>query len=701
MITAGGKPLEERQKLDANGYCVRRLSNGDAIVSVRHDGCRDILVEGDDPQQAGDDAQMQYQGPWSIMDDPEAFGKRVRVACTDGAAASFSFEGNQVRLIGRADPQGGRADVYVDGAKQLVGIDCWCPQKRSQHVLYYKNGLSVGRHEIKVVARGTKNLLSGGAQVYVDAVQWSAAEGRSGFGEGEGPSETQRDTLAQAFMPGITLDEVNRAPSGWMPERNRTISVGAPERPDVVLPSDSALRTVFARVRALPLVAYVDSAANQPLVAHPPAPGKIVRTTTIADLGITEWTLSNGIRVLLKPTDFKNDQVLLSGRRPGGYSVLDDADHHVATLSDYVLGGAGDFSDNQLRRMLTGKVASAGVSVGENGEAAYGSASPRDLQTMFELFWLNATAPRLDTALFNAGRAMMKAEMQNSRNTPEQAFGDTADLVMANYNPRVRLFQPELLDSLDVARAFALYRQRFASFNGFTFYLVGNFTLDGIRPLVERYFGALPTHGPMEHFVDRHIRPPDGAVTRVVRKGTAPKAYQRIIFHGPFDYSWEHRLELDALQQLLDMRLRDALREDKGGTYGVGVSASGSWIPYRHYSVALSFGSAPERTEELAAAAFAVIDSVKRAGPTADEMAKIRETLLRSHETGLRENAAWIGWMSDHDEDGRDLHTIVQYPSLVQRLTVDQVRDAARRYLNLTQYARFTLLPEGAPKPAP
>ena len=228
-----------------------------------------------------------------------------------------------------------------------------------------------------------------------------------------------------------------------------------------------------------------------------------------------------------------------------------------------------------------------------------------------------------------------------------------------------------------------------------------NFTLDGIRPLVERYFGALPTHGPMEHFVDRHIRPPDGAVTRVVRKGTAPKAYQRIIFHGPFDYSWEHRLELDALQQLLDMRLRDALREDKGGTYGVGVSASGSWIPYRHYSVALSFGSAPERTEELAAAAFAVIDSVKRAGPTDDEMAKIRETLLRSHETGLRENAAWIGWMSDHDEDGRDLHTIVQYPSLVQRLTADQVREAARRYLNLTQYARFTLLPEGAPKPAP
>jgi zinc protease len=351
--------------------------------------------------------------------------------------------------------------------------------------------------------------------------------------------------------------------------------------------------------------------------------------------------------------------------------------------------------------MLTGKVATAGVSVTENGESAYGSASPRDLPTMFELFWLQATAPRLDTALFAAGRSMMKAAMQNSRNTPEQAFGDTMDVVMANYHPRVRLFQPEVLDSLDVPRAFALYKQRFASFSGFTFYLVGNFTLEGIRPLVERYLGALPTQGRAETFVDRGIRPPSGVVTRIVRKGTEPKAQSRITFHGNFEYSWESRLVLDALRQLLEMRFRDALREDKGGTYGVGVGAFGSWIPYQRYSVSFSFGSAPERVEELAAAAFAVIDSVKLAGPTADEMAKIRETFIRGHETGLRENAAWIRWMSDHDEDGRDQHATVQYPSLVQRLTADQVRDAARRYLDVTQYARFTLLPEEAPKPAP
>ncbi len=514
-------------------------------------------------------------------------------------------------------------------------------------------------------------------------------------------SPAQLQQLATAFLPGITLEEVNGAARPWMPAGNRTLMVAAPARADIVLPTDSALLSVFDRVRQSALIAYVDSAAGQPLVATPPVPGKVMKVSTIADLGITEWTLSNGIRVLLKPTDFKNDQVLLSGRRPGGFSLLANAEHNTATLSEYVLGGAGTFSDNQMRRMLTGKIANASVSVGENGESAFGTASPKDLPTMFQLLWLRATAPRLDTALFAAGRSMMKAALQNSRNTPGQAFNDTIAVVMANYNPRFRLFQPEQLDSLDVAKAFALYKARFADFSGFTFYLVGNFTLDGIRPLVEQYLGSLPASGKATTFVDRGIRPPPGIVGRIVRKGTDPKAQTQITFHGPFEYSYERRLEVSALRQLLDMRLRDALREDKSGTYGVGVGGSGSFIPYPRYSFTLSFGSSPDRVEELVGDALGVIDSVKRAGPSTEEMAKIKETLLRSHETGLRENASWLSWMRDHDEDGRDQHATLQYPSMVEKLTAEQVRDAARRYLDLAQFARFTLLPEEPRKPVP
>jgi len=514
-------------------------------------------------------------------------------------------------------------------------------------------------------------------------------------------SAAQQQQLATAFLPGITLDEVNGAAKAWMPAGNRTILVEAPARADVVLPADPALLAIFDRVRQSSLVAYVDSAADQPLIAKPPMPGKVTKVAAIADLGITAWTLSNGIRVLLKPTDFKNDQVLFSGRRPGGLSLFDDETYHVANLAEFVLGGAGEFSDNQLRRMLTGKVASAEVGWSDDEESAYGSASPRDLPTMFQLFWLHATSPRLDTARFAASRSTMKAEMQNSRNTPEQAFRDTSEVVMANYHPRYRLFQPEQLDSLDVNKAFALYKARFADFSGFTFYIVGNFSLDSLKPLVEQYLGSLPATGKATTTMDRGIRPPQGIVTRTVRKGTDPKAQTQISFHGPFAYSYENRLEISALRQLLDMRLRNALREDKGGTYGVGVSGYGTSIPYQNYSVSLEFGSSPDRVEELVGAAFAVIDSVKRAGPTAEEMAKIKETFLRTHETGLRENTSWLNWMRDHDEDGRDQHATLQYPSMVQQLTADQVRDAARRYLDMKQYARFTLLPETPAKPVP
>jgi len=530
----------------------------------------------------------------------------------------------------------------------------------------------------------------------------SLADELLGFALDQGTIESpaQLQGLVRAYLDGITLAEVNAAARDWMPTGNRFVAVAAPARADLVTPGDSALLAVFDRVRQAQVVAYVDSAANAPLVGTPPTPGAVRRVKTITDLGITEWTLANGIRVLLKPTDFKNDEVLLSGRRPGGLSRLDNADYHVVSLSRFVLGGAGAFSENQLRRMLTGKVANADVSAGDYGDSAFGRASPKDLETMFQLLWLHATQPRLDTALFTAYRGMMKAAMQNSRNTPAQAFGDTMTVVMANYNPRVRLFQPEQLDSLDASRAFALYRARFADFAGWTFYLVGNFTLDGIKPLVERYLGSLPAHGKPTTYVDRGIRPPAGVVTRVVRKGTDPKADTRIKFYGPFAYSYANRVEFDALLAVLEMRLRDVLREDKSGTYGVSVNGWGFSIPYQRYSLSLDFESAPERVDELVGVAFAVLDSLKRLGPTAEELQKVKERFVRAHETALRQNGSWLDWMRDHDEDGRDLHVIQRYPAMVQALTAAQLKAAAQRYLNTKQYARFTLLPETT-KPAP
>jgi hypothetical protein len=191
-VLADGKALQPRQELSENGYTVELLSNGDCVVTIRHDGCRDVLVAGDDPQQVAEDEQLQYTGNWSVEPCAEASGGNLHVASQAGAETCFTFEGNQVRLIGRVGPRGGKAEVYLDGVRQLCGIDGWCPETLSQQVLYYKNGLAQGKHTLRVVLLGAKNPVSQGTRLCIDGVQWSAAQGEGGFGEGRGPVEPQR-----------------------------------------------------------------------------------------------------------------------------------------------------------------------------------------------------------------------------------------------------------------------------------------------------------------------------------------------------------------------------------------------------------------------------------------------------------------------------------------------------------------------------
>jgi hypothetical protein len=191
-ISADGKPLAKRETLAENGYAVKSLPNGDCIVTIRHDGCKSVIVEGDDPQELAEDGQLRYEGAWTDEKSPEASGGKLHVAEAANASVSFEFDGNQVRLIGRADPHGGKADVYLDGEKQLCGIDFWSPQTRDQQVLCYKNGLAQGKHTLKITALGTKNPYSKGTKVFLDAMQWSAAQGEAGLGEASGPAEAQR-----------------------------------------------------------------------------------------------------------------------------------------------------------------------------------------------------------------------------------------------------------------------------------------------------------------------------------------------------------------------------------------------------------------------------------------------------------------------------------------------------------------------------
>jgi hypothetical protein len=213
VVTGDGKPLKPDAGPAQNGYAVRKLANGDCLVTIRHDGFREVLVEGDDPQQMAEEDKLEYEGVWTTVAFPDASGGKLRCTTAAGARAKFTFEGNQVRLLGRVSPDGGRADVYLDGVKQLCGIDCWCPEVREQQVLCYKNGLVPGKHTLEIAALGAKNPLATGTNVCVDAAQWSAAQGLSDLGEGGGPADTQRVILGYVARQ----DHVDSAGQSWRP----------------------------------------------------------------------------------------------------------------------------------------------------------------------------------------------------------------------------------------------------------------------------------------------------------------------------------------------------------------------------------------------------------------------------------------------------------------------------------------------------
>ncbi len=335
--------------------------------------------------------------------------------------------------------------------------------------------------------------------------------------------------------------------------------------------------------------------------------------------------------------------------------------------------------------------------IGSEQEGLGGSASPKDLETMFQLIFLTFTAPRRDTTAFQAFTTNVKASLANRGASPLAAFQDTLGVTMAQRHPRALPLTSARVDEIHLDEAMAFYRDRFADASDFTFVFVGAFAPDSIKALAQSYLGGLSALKRKETWKDTGITPPKGVVERTVKKGIEPKSQTQIVFTGPFQYTPENRLAMSALSQVLNIRLREQLREEMGGTYGVSVNASPSRIPRQEYSFGIGFGAAPERMDSLAHEVFVQIDSLKRLGPSAKDLEKVKETQVRSYETNLKQNGYWLSQLAFCDQNGEDPHNILAYRQRVDDLTAEIVRDAARRYLNEKNYVRVTLVPEEKP----
>ncbi|MDE2975377.1 MAG: insulinase family protein [Gemmatimonadota bacterium] len=508
--------------------------------------------------------------------------------------------------------------------------------------------------------------------------------------------ETQMELL-DAFLPGITLEETNALAQGWMKEQGRVILVSGPEKEGLVVPTDEEVTGIFAAISEKEVEAYEDAAVDAPLVADVPEGSAVASEEVIEEVGVTIWELENGVRVILKPTDFKDDEVLFSATSPGGSSLAsDDAFQDAGMAASAVReGGVGEFDQIALGKKLTGMRVSVSPSIGSLTEGLNGSASPQDLETAFQLMYLYFSAPRRDETAFEAYKAQQLGIMGNFGAMPQVAFSDTVSNTMSQGHPRANTLADRLkaLEEADLDVALDFYRDRFADASDFTFYFVGAFDPKEVRPMAETYLGGLPGLGRVESWVDHGIDPPGGVIEKVVHKGLEPQSATQIIFAGDAEYSLEESTTIRALAGVLRIRLRELLREDMGGTYGVGVSGSLTYRPDEEYRIQVNFGSDPERAEELSAVVFEEIERLKAEGPDAEIVAKVRETDRRSKETDLKENRYWHSQLRAYEQAGRDFRDIPKYDR-IESWTAEQVQQAAVRYLRLDKYAKFVLLPE-------
>lgn len=512
--------------------------------------------------------------------------------------------------------------------------------------------------------------------------------------------EAERDLALQA-LPQITLDELNALGRSFGGADNRVIGVVGPEGKP--MPSEARLRAIVAEVGKSALEPWEDKAPAVPLMAQPPQPGKVVKEGKLDALGVTEWTLSNGARVIVKPTDYEKDAVLISGLSPGGLAAAGDRQFADARFADDVvgIGGVGELDAEDLEKALTGKRARVRAAIDETTEGIDASGSARDLETMLQLVHQRMARPRKDPEAASIWKTNYAQQLEDRQRAPEVQFSLQSQEALWKGHPRKKAPTPADLGKLDLDRAMAFYQDRFGDAGDFTFVIVGAVELDKLRPLVETYLASLPAKGRKEKEKDLGMRRTAGVVEKTWNLGQEQKAFVVMSFHGEEAWTRDKERDLFVLGQVLSIRLREIMREDMSGVYGVGASGTFARSPIAERQFRIQFGCAPEAVKPLIKAATDEIAAIARQGIGADYLEKVKQAYLRDRETSMRTNGYWVNWLESSARYGDD-PTIVLDPSpVVARMTSEHVKAAARRFLDGKRTYRAILLPgKDAAKPA-
>ena len=485
-------------------------------------------------------------------------------------------------------------------------------------------------------------------------------------------------SFAQSMIPGISLEELNGIAKKYVRENDEIITVTGPEKEGITLPSETEIQKVIARCMNVKIGPYVDALSGRKLIEKEPVPGKVVKTAVNKEMGTTEWTLSNGIKVVFKPTEFKEDELLVRGYSTGGYSVLKDDEIHTASMCGDAVSqmGVSSFSRTDLNKMMAGKRVNVSVSINDDQDAISARTSPRDIETALQLIYLYFTKPRWNETDYKTWMDKNKAYYVNAESEPRKAFSDSVTVMLANHNHRIVPMNFQALAEITFDKLQAVYNDRFSDPGNFTFQFVGKINPDEVKPLLEKYLASLPPAKRTETYKDNGIRPPKGAVVKdFKRENKTPRTSIFVNFNGNSAFSADDKLLGAAIRHILELRYIDYIREEEGGAYNVRVSYNVNKNPVPGFMMNVIFDTDPVKADKLTGIVHREVKRLVENGPSETDLQKAKEYFLKQRQEDLKENSWWNNTLTDFYFYNLDFFT--GYENKVKALNAASIKEYA------------------------
>lgn len=505
--------------------------------------------------------------------------------------------------------------------------------------------------------------------------------------------------FVKQMMPFITLDMINNiAQKQLIGSENLIICITGVDKQGVHIPSKDMALLMLNAMPTMDIEAPVEEKIDRPLVAHTPKKGKIKKQRFNLSLGTTEWILNNGIRVVFKNTDFSHDQILMEAFSPGGLSLVPTADLPSAALatSIFQMSGLGEFSYTDLQKVLAGKQVRVNPSIEDYEENISGSSTVRDLETMLQLTYLTFGDPRYDEQAYQTLMSMLRTQLKNKEKNPKAIFRDSLSLFSTGHSERTLIMNEQLLERVNLDKAFDIYRQRFANPADFTFVFVGQINPEDpqTKELILQWLGGLRTKGKKEKFVDWKVRQPEGDNKLYFRREMTTRTATNRIEYALYDipYSLEMRLNLQMVGRVLDTRYLESVREREGGSYGVGVGGGMKRIPVNEQYLIIQFDTDPDKQDRIMQVINEEIETILRDGPLANDVTKEKASMLKDFEENLRDNDWWQTIIYRFYRDGENV--VEHYVAAVEGITQESVRKALQTLVGANNRIEVVMLPE-------